>query len=136
MPTLVPSNPPSHLFKGKLGPELVVLSVSLVRTAQRAEIESVVETADGPVKARVGDFVLSTADGEQYPIPASIFYGAYQVLGSAGTRFVGRRLLHARRAWEVLSPDAEFDYGPGRGKIAAPKGGWIYRSDESDYGYI
>src|SRR6266849_1935975 len=134
MPKLVPSAPPTHPFKGELGPELVVLSVSIVRVAQRVETEELVETADGPVRARVGDFVVTTADGERYPIPAFVFFGAYRVLGQVGARFVGRRLLHARRAWEVLADHAEFDYhaecdyGPGRGKVAAPKGGWIYRS--------
>jgi len=142
MPKLVPSAPPTHRFKGELGPELVVLSVSIVRIAQRAGMEELVETADGPVRARVGDFIVTTADGERYPIPPFVFFGTYRVLGRVGARFVGRRLLHARRAWEVLSDDAEFDYhseldyGPGRGKVAAPKGGWIYRSDENDYGYI
>lgn len=136
MPILIASAPPSHLFKGTLGPEQVVLSVSIVRIAQRVDSETIVETADGPVKARVGDFVLTTVEGERYPIPAFVFYGTYQVLGTVGTRFVGRRLLHARRAWQVLSDNAEFDYGTGRGKIAAPKGGWIYRSDEGDFGYI
>jgi hypothetical protein len=136
MPKLVPSAPPTHLFKGDLGPELVVLSVSIVRIVQRVELEELVETADGPVRARVGDFIVITAEGERYPIPPFVFFGTYRVLGRVGPRFVGRRLLHARRAWEVLSDDAEFGYGPGRGKVAAPKGGWIYRSDENDYGYI
>src|SRR5262249_50476718 len=123
-------------FKGKPGPELIVLSTSIVRIAQRAKTEELVETADGPVRARVGDFIVTTADGERYPIPAFVFFGTYRVLGQVGARFVGQRLLYARRAWEILSDDAEFDYGPGRGKVAAPKGGWIYRSDEDDYGYI
>jgi hypothetical protein len=130
------STPPSDLYRGELGPELVVLSDSIVRIAQRVDADSEIETADGPVKGRVGDFVLTTAEGERYPIPASIFYGTYQLLGGIGNRFVGRRLLHARRAWEVQSDNAEFNYGPSRGKVAAPIGGWIYRSDEDDYGYI
>lgn len=133
---LVPSTLPADLFEGMLGPELVVLSLSIVRSAQRVDSEMIVETADGPVSARVGDFVITTDDGEHYPIPAFVFYGTYQILGAIGTRFVGRRLLHARRAWDVLSAGAEFDYGPRRGKIAAPQGGWLYRSDETDFGYI
>jgi len=125
---VAPQHSSSPLFEGKLGPELIVLSVSIVRSAQRVDSEMIVETADGPVNARVGDFVITTDDGEHYPIPAFVFYGTYQILGAIGTRFVGRRLLHPRRAWEVLSDRAEFDYGPGRGKIAAPQGGWMYRS--------
>src|SRR6266849_6463543 len=98
MPKLVPSAPPTHLFKGELGPELVVLSVSIVRIAQRVGMEELVETADGPVRARVGDFIVATADGERYPIPPFVFFGTYRVLVRVGARFVGRRLLHARRA--------------------------------------
>src|ERR1022692_554495 len=92
MTALPPSAPPPHLYKGELGPEMVVLSVSLVRVARRVETESVVETADGPVKARVGDVIVTTSEGEHYPIPSSVFFGAYQVLGGVGTRLVGRRL--------------------------------------------
>src|SRR3974390_1823382 len=133
---LVPSTPPADLVDAMLGPELVVVSSSIVRSAQRVDSEMIVETADGPVSARVGDFIITTDEGEHYPISAFVFYGTYQILGAIGTRFVGRRLLHARRAWEVLSDRAEFDYGPRRGKIAAPQGGWFYRSDETDFGYI
>jgi len=128
--------PPSHLFKGELGAEIVVLSVSVVRAAQLLDAASDIETADGLVKGRVGDFVMMQANGERYPIRASVFYGTYQILGRVGSRFVGRRLLHARRAWPVKSIGAELDYGPGRGKVAAPLGGWVYRSDDDDYGFI
>jgi hypothetical protein len=65
MPKLVPGAPPAHRFRGELGPELVVLSVSIVRIAQRVQMEELVATADGPVRARVGDFIVTTADGER-----------------------------------------------------------------------
>jgi hypothetical protein len=136
MLSLFGSAPPTHLFRGELGPELVVLSTSIVRIAQRLETEAEIETADGVVKGRKGDFVVTAAGGERYPIPAEVFFGTYEVLGNVGSRFVGRRLLHARRAWPIESAHAEFDYGPGRGRVAAPRGGWIYRSDEEDYGLI
>lgn len=127
---------PQSVFKGDHGPELLVLSSSLVREAERVESEAMVETADGPVKARHGDFVVKTSDGERYPISPSVFFGTYQVIGAVGARVIGRRLVHPRRAWEVMSDHAECEYLPKRGKVPAPKGGWFYRSDEDDYGYI
>ena len=128
------SGPPKHLYRGELGAEIVILSLSDIRIAQCLDREESIETADGPVTGRVGDFVV-TAGTERYPIPATIYYGTYEVLGHAGLRFVGRRLLHARRAWPAIS-DVEFDYGPGRGLVGAPKGAWVYQSDENDFGLI
>jgi hypothetical protein len=128
--------PPPHRFTGSLGEELVVISVPMLRAAQRLDTSSEIETADGPVMGRPGDFVVTQSNGERYPIVASVFYGTYQVLGRVGSRFIGKRLLHIRRAWPIVSAHAEFDYGKGRGKVAAPRGGWIYRSDENDYGLI
>jgi len=127
---------PAHIFHGKHGAEIVILSVSVVRVAERLEVASDIETADGVVKGRPGDFVITQANGERYPILASVFYGTYQILGRVGSRFIGRRLLHPRHAWPIESAYGELDYGPGRGKVAVARGGWIYRSDEDDYGLI
>jgi len=44
--------------------------------------------------------------------------------------------MHVRTAWEVLSPDAEFDYGTDRGVVSVKRGGWLYQSDDNDYGLI
>ncbi len=124
------------MFRGEHGAEIVILSVSVVRAAERLELTSDIETADGVVKGRRGDFVVTLANGERYPIVASVFYGTYQILGRVGARFVGRRLLHPRRAWPIESAYGELDYGSGRGKVAVARGGWVYRSDEDDYGLI
>jgi hypothetical protein len=132
----ISDGPPAHLFTGKLGEEIMVISVPMLRAAQRLDAASEIETADGTVVGRVGDFVVTQSNGERYPILASVFYGTYQIVGRVGSRFVGRRLLHTRRAWPIQSAHAEFNYGEGRGKVAAPRGGWIYRSDENDYGLI
>jgi len=136
MSTRVYRTPPTDLYRGDLGEELMVLSSSVIRIAQRLDAESEIETADGVVKGRIGDFVISLPSGERYPIPASVFYGTYQVLSRVGSRFVGRRLLHARRAWPIESAFVDFDYGPGRGKVSGERGGWVYQSDEDDYGLI
>lgn len=128
--------PPTNLFRGDLGTELVVLSSSAVRVAQRLDVASEIETADGAVVGRPGDFVINLPSGERYPIPAPVFYGTYQILSQVGTRFVCRRLLHARRAWPIESPFVDFDCGTGRGKVSGERGGWVYQSDEDDYGLI
>jgi hypothetical protein len=129
------SSVPKHLFAGELGPELIAISLPEVRIAQRLHREEKIETADGQLTGRAGDFVV-TLGTERYPIPASVFFGTYEILGKVGSRFVGRRLLHTRRAWPIKSSHATFDYGPKRGKVVAPKGGWVYRSDEDDFGVI
>jgi hypothetical protein len=136
MSKCVDRTPPPHLFRGDLGAELIVLSSSAVRVAQRLDSKLEIETADGVVMGWPGDFVIGLPSGERYPISPSIFYGTYQVLSRAGSRFVGRRLFHDRRAWPIESPFAEFDYGPQRGKVSGERGGWVYQSDEDDYGLI
>ena len=90
MPILVPSAPPVDRFKGMLGPELVVLNVPIVRSAQRVDSEMIVETADGPVNARVGDFVVTTDDGEHYAIPSFVFYGTVSRSSSCSLRLCER----------------------------------------------
>lgn len=130
------SGPPPHLYKGEIGEELVVLSNSEVRVAERAEQETSCLTADGQVGVRPGDFIVSMPDGERFPIKAEIYFGTYEVLSRVGAWYVGRRLLHPRRAWPIISPGAEFDYGPDRGVVSAAKGGWIYQSADDDFGLI
>jgi hypothetical protein len=128
-----PSQPPAL---GKFGEEVVVVSTSEVRVAEKLLADEVVDTADGPVKGRAGDFVILTESAERYPIRSSVFLGAYQVLGRVGTRYIARRLLHARRAWPIDSAAAELNYGSGRGTVTGERGGWIYRSDDDDYGLV
>lgn len=128
------SGPPTGRFLGKHGEELVVLSQSVIRTARRLDVQVDIQTADGMITGRVGDMVMTTDTGEQYPILSKIFYGTYQILGRVGSRFVCRRLLHARRAWTVISAQAEFDYG--RGLVSVARGSWVYQSDDTDYGVI
>lgn len=130
------SRPPKQMYRGDLGPELVVLSSTQIRVAERARTTGTCVTADGPVKVRPGDFVVTMPDGERFPIKSDIFYGAYEVLSVVGDWHVGRRLLHPRRAWPIASAGAEFDYGLDRGRVSASKGGWIYQSADDDYGLI
>jgi hypothetical protein len=128
--------PPRSRYRGELGEEIVVLSTTEIRIAHQSLERSTVDTADGPVTARSGDFVVATSVGDRYPIPAPIFLGTYEILRRFGNWFVGRRLVHRRRAWPVISPGAEFDYGPDRGWVSAQKGSWLYQSDDGDYGLI
>lgn len=127
---------PAYLSLEHLGDELVVLGVSEIRIAERADRDQVIETADGPVRARPGDFIVSMPSGERYPIQACIFFGGYEILSVVGRWFVGRRLRTARRAWPVTAPAIELDYGTDRGIVSASCGAWVYQSDEQDFGVI
>lgn len=123
-------------YSGQCGEELVVLSTPEIRAAERSTERKTIETADGPVDARPGDFIVSMPNGERFPISAGVYFGTYEVLSSVGNWFIGRRLIHRRRVWPVTSSAAEFDYGSDRGSVAIDRGSWLYQSDESDYGVI
>lgn len=114
----------------------MVLSNSEIRVAERATVAGVLETSDGPVRVRPGDFIVTMPQGERFPILAPIYFGTYEVLSNVGNWFVGRRLLHPRRAWPIESAGAELDYGQGRGWVSGVRGDWIYQSDDADYGLI
>ncbi|MCB1984421.1 MAG: hypothetical protein H6936_08410 [Burkholderiales bacterium] len=133
-----PSIPDSYHFIGEVGEEMIVLSHSEIRIAERPNVSGVkCNTLDGEIIANAGDFIVMTSSGEQYPISASIFYGTYEVLAEVGGQFVGRRLVHERRAWPIVSSSgAEFDYGSNRGVAYVQKGGWLYQSDDDDFGLI
>ncbi len=92
------------------------------------------KTRDGIVAGRKGDFAITAYGVERYPILRDIFLGAYEEIGRVGDDIVAKRLIHVRRAWEVLDDNATFDYGDGRGKVAVPRGSWLYQSDETDFG--
>lgn len=123
-------------YSGQCGEELVVLSTPEIRAAERSAERKTIETADGPVDARPGDFIVSMPNGERFPMSAAVYCGTYEILSSVGNWFIGRRLIHRRRAWPVTSTAAEFDYGYDRGCVAVDRGSWLYQSDEADYGVI
>jgi len=132
-----PGKPTENLRRGELGAPMYVLSLPEIRKAEILQSETVLETKDGPVTGRPGDIAMTAADGgERYPILSNIFYGTYEVLGQVGNRLIARRLMHVRTAWEVLSPDAELSYGPDRGTVSVARGGWLYQSDDRDFGLI
>ena len=68
LPTNPKRTPPSNLYRGDLGPELVVLSDSVVRVAALFDAGIEIPTADRPVNGRPGDVVLTTTEGERYPL--------------------------------------------------------------------
>lgn len=125
---------PTPRFRGEISEELVAITVAEIRSARRLERQESIDAADGPVDGRVGDFVIQFGT-EHYPIRPEVFYGTYQIMGQVGLRYVGKRLLHERRAWEIVSNTAEYDYVQG-GTVAVDRGGWLYRSDDDDFGLI
>jgi len=129
-------SPTSNLLTGEIGPPLAIISRSEIRAAEKLDHEESFETLDGFVDGRPGDVVMTTASKERYPILQEIFYGTYEVLGAIGNRMVARRLIHERRAWPVLSEHASYNYGDDRGVVLVERGGWLYQSDERDFGVI
>lgn len=131
------SQSPTHAFSGsRLGPELYVLSRPQIRSAREILASTRFDTLDGLVDGRPGDIAICGYGKECYPIKREVFMGAYEILGNVGHDFVAERLIHVRRAWEVLDAGGTFDYGPGRGVVAVERGSWLYESDDGDFGTI
>ncbi len=131
------TKPPTHLIRsGELGEELIVVTRSELRRAELIVTAKSVNTADGIVMGAEGDYEVFTPSGEGYPVPKSVFNGTYEIRGNVGGYVVGRRLIHVRRAWPIVSPYVEFSYPSDRGTVAQSRGGWVYRCDEDDFGLI
>jgi len=130
------NSPTSSLRRGDLDQPLYVLSLPDIRNAEILSEQTIFDTADGQVVGRQGDVAITAYEGERYPILSQVFYGTYEVLGRVGARVIGRRLVHVRRAWPIRSADAEFDYSDNRGVVSVARGGWLYQSDETDFGVI
>jgi hypothetical protein len=128
---------PTPAFRGSpLGPALCVLSRPEIRSAQQIAEPTRYDTRDGLVDGRPGEIAMTAYGKEQYPIRREIFLGAYEILGRVGPDLVAERLIHVRRAWEVLGDGGTFDYGPGRGVVAVERGSWLCESDDGDFGTI
>jgi hypothetical protein len=136
MPQRIRLSPSDRLRRGELGAPLYVLSLPEVRVAEILTSDTSFQTADGDVIGRAGDIAITAYGGERYPIPGKVFYGAYEIIGQVGDRLVARRLIHVRTAWPIISEDAEYDYGPDRGLVSVSRDGWLYQSDDSDFGVI
>jgi hypothetical protein len=122
--------------RGHVGSPLYVLTRPDIRNAEEIRDRMSFETIDGIVAARPGDVAITTRSGERYPILKHTFLGAYRIIGRVGPFIAAERLIHVRRAWPILSDDAVFDYGPDRGQVPAANGGWLYQSDDNDFGLI
>jgi hypothetical protein len=128
--------PTPKLIDGELGDAIVVLSLPEIRSAELLEARVELLTADGVVHGRRGDVAVTAYGGERYPIEADVFFGTYEKLGRVGSRIVARRIVHARRAWPIVSASATFNYGDDRGTVVVQRGGWLYQSDDDDFGVI
>lgn len=131
------SHSPTPAFRGSsLGPELRVLSRPQIRSAEQIVEMTRFDTRDGLVIGRPGDIAITAYGKEQFPITREVFLGTYQILGRVGKDLVAERLIHVRRAWEVLGDGGTFDYGPGRGTVQVARGSWLYQSSDHDFGTI
>jgi len=131
------SESPTPAFKGSLlGPQLCVLSRPQIRNAKQLTEPTRFDTRDGIVNGRPGDIAITAYGKEQYPITHDVFLGAYEILGQVGNELIAERLIHVRRAWEVLGDGGTYDYGPVRGTVSVEHGSWLYQSDDNDFGII
>jgi hypothetical protein len=129
-------SPTSALLNGTVGDPLYVLTLPEVRGAEEVATYTSVVTADGTVGAHPGDFIVKPDGGEPYPVRRDVFFGAYKILGRVGRHLVAERLIHLRRAWPILEDEASFDYGAERGTVPIARDGWLYQSDDNDFGVI
>lgn len=124
------------LISGNVGESILVLTRPDIRSAEELSAPARYQTADGVVHGRPGDVAMTAYGGEQYPIKRDVFLGTYRVLGRVGSYVIGERLIHVRRAWPVTSDTAVFNYGEDRGTVPVERGGWLYQSDDQDFGLI
>lgn len=136
-PSTPTRSPTKQLLRGEISGPILVISIRDVRSAELLSHDTELLTADGVVLGRPGDVVITMPQGgERYPILKSVFYGAYQIIGQSQNHVVAQRIMHIRRAWPVISDDAEFNYGADRGRVTVARGGWLYQSDDDDFGLI
>jgi hypothetical protein len=129
--------PTPQLVQGKdFGEPLYVLTRPEVRNGEVLSAPRAFDTRDGVVAGGAGDIGVFGYGGEQWPVKRDVFLGSYRILGRVGSYIVAQRLVHVRLAWTVQCDDAIFDYGVGRGRVPAPRDGWVYQSDDPDFGYI
>jgi hypothetical protein len=129
-------SPTERLESGAVGEPILVLTLSDLRYAEVLSSSSTVKTDDGYVSGRPGDILLTAYGGERYPILANVFLGAYEGLARIGDRIIARRLVHVRRAWPITTESATFNYGDDRGTVPIDRGGWLYQSDDDDFGVV
>lgn len=130
------NNPTDALVRGTVSDPSYVLTLPEIRHAEFLHDFRSFDTADGVVMGRPGDVAITGYGGEVWPIKREVFLGTYMLLGVVGDHLVAQRLIHVRRAWKIESDDAVLDYGQDRGQVAAPREGWLYQSDDDDFGYI
>jgi len=111
------------------------LSTAELRSAEVLQTERQFDTLDGKVSGQRGDVGVIGYAAEQWPVKREIFLGSYMIVGRVGDHLTAQRLIHPRLAWQVESDDATFDY-QGRGRVSALRGGWLYQSDDGDFGYL
>jgi hypothetical protein len=132
-----PGPSPTPAFAGsRLSEPRMLLTIPDVRAARRLVEPARFDTRDGFVEGQAGDFAVTGYGKERYPVRPNVFFGTYRVLTQFGNELVAERLVHIRRAWNVLDVGATMDYGQGRGVVSVERGSWLCQSDDGDYGTI
>ncbi len=118
-----------------IGEARYVLSTTEVRSAEILATARAFDTAGGVVIGAAGDIGVTGYGREQWPVQRNVFLGSYLILGRVADYLVAQRLVHVRLAWTIECDGASFVY-PDRGVVAAERDGWLYQSDETDFGYL
>ncbi|MFN7938161.1 MAG: hypothetical protein U0R19_32840 [Bryobacteraceae bacterium] len=128
--------PPDTIYKGQLGDELMILSLPVIRTAEKIEHAEVRKTSDGKQSGEAGGFLVRSEEGVVFYIGERRFYGSYMILGNVGPKYICQRQLHVRRAWEVVGEDGVLFFYLNRPPIHLEERAWVYQSDDDDFGLI
>ena len=54
----------------------------IIVEAYQTKSKIVIETLEGPMRADIGDFIITGVRGEQYPCKPDIFYETYELMDS------------------------------------------------------
>ncbi|SDJ75929.1 hypothetical protein [Paenibacillus naphthalenovorans] len=54
----------------------------VVVEAYQTDVEVIIETLEGPLRAQVGDWIITGVNGEKYPCKPEIFEKTYEIVGN------------------------------------------------------
>jgi hypothetical protein len=96
-----------------------------------AQHDELIQTREGSVQARAGDYVLTGVEGEVWPIPAKKFFATYEVAGTAICR---------KRPIEVLAMQMDRPFivkvSWQDSALSGEAGDWLVQYGEQSYGVV
>lgn len=68
----------THPFNGGMKMKQRFMKKPIVIEAFQTDKELIIQTLEGPIKASVGDWIITGIRGEQYPCKPDVFESTYQ----------------------------------------------------------